>query len=405
MSMNKKKLQLIKKNNWNYFKRAAAFIFLLFLPTQLGKHFFFPFSYISGIRVDYLAPTIYIVDIAFLFLLVVNFKAIIKRVSDKKFLFFLGVLLVNGFFSRNKFLALYQSLRLVQLATIFYIFSKKVIAEKLTLWAITLSAIFELILSLCQFITKHSLQGLFYFFGERLLSLSTPGVAKASLLGIEILRPYGTFSHPNSLAGFYMLLYVFVLTTKKFDKHLLLKTFFLFLSSLLIFFSFSKVALGLYLLINLLFLLKSPLKKICRPCVIGRLLVLVVLCLVFFQARSDPLSLKKRLVLSQNSLAIIGKNPLVGTGIGNYLLAQNYFSRPFFDLINQPVHNIFLLFFSEYGLVMGGIIIALFWKQVLEVWKKNPYVFIVIVISGLFDHYWLTLIQNFLLLGVVFGSL
>lgn len=403
--MEKKKIHPIKKNNWNYFKQVAAFIFLFFLPTQLGKHFFFLFSYLSGIRVDYLAPTIYLIDIIFIFLCVSNFNAIVSLVANKMFLLFLGVLLVNCLFAQNKFLALYQSLRLIQLITVFFIFSKKIISEKLMLWALTLSALFELILSLWQFITKHSLQGLFYFFGERLLSLSTPGIAKVSLAGIEILRPYGTFSHPNSLAGFYLLLYTFVLTNKKFDKYLILKTFFLFISSLLIFFSFSKIGIGLYLLVNLLFIIKGGSKKICRPCVVGRLLVIILLSLIFFQARSDPLSLQKRLVLSKNSLAIIGKNLLVGTGARNYLLAQNYFSRPFLDLINQPVHNIFLLFFSEYGLVLGGVVIGLFWKQIIKVWKKNPYVFLVVFISGLFDHYWLTLIQNFLLLGVVFGSL
>jgi len=403
--MNKEKLHPIKKNNWNYFKQAAAFIFLLFLPTQLGKHFFFAFSYLSGIRVDYLAPTIYLIDVLFFALLLLNWHTIVSHFNNKKTWLFLVVLTVNCIFAKSKWLVTYQSLRLVELVFVFFIFSKKIIGEKLMLWVLSLSAAFEIILSLSQFVAKHSLQGLFYFFGERLLSLSTPGVAKASLAGIEILRPYGTFSHPNSLAGFYILLYTFVLTTKKFDKYLLLKTFFLFISSLLIFFSFSKLALGLYLLINLLFVFKGQPKKICRPCIVGRLLTVALLCLVFFQARSDPLSLKKRLALSQNSLAIIGKNILVGTGAGNYLLAQNYFSRPFFDLINQPVHNIFLLFLSEYGLVLGAIIVGLLWRQISIAWKKNPYVFVVVIVSGLFDHYWLTLIQNFLLLGVVFGSL
>ena len=40
---------------------VGAFAFLL--PSQLGKHYFFSFSYLSGIRVDYLAPTLYMTDI------------------------------------------------------------------------------------------------------------------------------------------------------------------------------------------------------------------------------------------------------------------------------------------------------------------------------------------------------
>src|SRR5258708_7366824 len=43
-------------------------LFFLLLPTQLGKHFWPDFSIVSGIRIDYLSPTVYITDV-FLILL------------------------------------------------------------------------------------------------------------------------------------------------------------------------------------------------------------------------------------------------------------------------------------------------------------------------------------------------
>src|SRR3989344_696217 len=44
------------------------YLIILFLPTQLGKHFWPDFSIVSGIRVDYLSPTVYFTDV-FIFLL------------------------------------------------------------------------------------------------------------------------------------------------------------------------------------------------------------------------------------------------------------------------------------------------------------------------------------------------
>ncbi|MDP2860696.1 MAG: hypothetical protein Q8N98_03190, partial [bacterium] len=39
------------------------YLFLFFLPTQLGRHFWPEWAIINGIRVDYLSPTIFLTDI------------------------------------------------------------------------------------------------------------------------------------------------------------------------------------------------------------------------------------------------------------------------------------------------------------------------------------------------------
>ncbi len=54
------------------------FLFFLLLPTQLGKHFFFPVSFIAGVRIDYLAPTLYTTDILFFLLFFFFSKAVIQ---------------------------------------------------------------------------------------------------------------------------------------------------------------------------------------------------------------------------------------------------------------------------------------------------------------------------------------
>ena len=47
---------------WARTEKIALFLFLLAIPTQLGRHFWPEWSRVVGIRVDYLSPTLYLVD-------------------------------------------------------------------------------------------------------------------------------------------------------------------------------------------------------------------------------------------------------------------------------------------------------------------------------------------------------
>jgi len=389
--------------------KILFFLFLLLLPTQLGKHFFLPFSYLSGVRVDYLAPTVYLTDIIVFLLVIFNFKIVFKFFKNKKVLIGLFLLLINVLFSRLPAISLYWLIKIIEFLVVFSLVKKmlKTLKEKSILTAFLLSGLFELFLSIAQFINKHSVQGIFYYFGERLISISTPGVAKASLQGIEFLRPYGTFSHPNSLAGFFLFLYFFILIHKKFNRYLVLKYLFLLVSSLLIFLSFSKIAILIYLFLSIIYHLKSSIKLKCRPCVLARLLMIVVVSFIFLQATTDPLTINKRVELMKNSIAIILRYPIFGVGLGSYLVEQAKFSSKYYLFFNQPVHNIFLLFISETGLILGGFLLYQLINQLIQrrLTKNQWLIIFVIILAGFFDHYWLTLQQNFLLMGLVMGAI
>src|SRR3972149_2923799 len=160
------------------------FLFVLLLPTQLGKHFFFDFSYLSGVRVDYLAPTIYITDVLALILIVLNLKSVIKFLFSKKALILLSLLFLNVLISQFHLISIYRYIKILELLTVFIIFKTNKLSPGYLLYGFLIGGIFELFLTTAQFINKHSLQGIFYFFGERPLSLSMPGIAKASLSGI-----------------------------------------------------------------------------------------------------------------------------------------------------------------------------------------------------------------------------
>lgn len=381
------------------------FLLLFLLPTQLGKHFFLPFSYLSGVRIDYLAPTLFLTDIIIVALFLLNIKTVFRFFKNKTFLIFFFLIIVNILFSLVKEIAVYKSIKILEVLILFAIFYRKNISPKLILSALSLGALMELVLSIMQFVGKQSVQGIFYFLGERYLTLSMPDIAKSSLFGVEILRPYGTFSHPNSMAGFYLLIYFFVLLYKKFSGHVYLKYFLLTVSSILIFFSFSKTAIVVYIMLNLIYLMKKKFYRKCTFCFIARIFVFIILGALFLSTKGDVLSADKRLTLLQNSLTVFFQHPIFGVGIGNYLVAQNEFASKYSFFFLQPVHNVFMLFLSEAGLILGGFTFYKLYQFVRSKIRNEVFVYclLAVVLSGLLDHYWLTLQQNFLLLAVILG--
>jgi hypothetical protein len=250
------------------------------------------------------------------------------------------------------------------------------------------------------------MQGIFYYFGERYFTLSTPGIAKVVLQGKEILRAYGTFSHPNSLAGFYLLLYVFVLFEKRFNASYKLKYVILGLSSILIFISFSKIAIFIFFIITATYLFKNV---SCKLCLTGRILGLIVLSTLFISAQGDSESVQKRITLIQDSLKIILNYPLLGVGLGNYIIAQSTFPIAYSYYFLQPVHNIFLIFLAETGIPLCIIVAYFIFRFGKTLIQKHGQIavslLLIIGVTGFFDHYWITLQQNMLLLPVVFGLL
>src|SRR3989338_5326243 len=213
-----KSLQNLKKNKQRFFENSDSFrfliwIFVFLLPTQLGKHFFFNFSYINGVRVDYLAITIYLTDFLSLLIFLSTYQSILKHLSSslKLLLILVILLLLNIFFSDIQIVSFYNLLKLLQVYLLYFVFKHSKFDRNFLLSAFFWGMILQLLLSLWQLIKKGSVEIGFYWLGERHLDLFTADVAKVSFDGVQLLRPYGTFSHPNSLAGFYLLVYTFVL--------------------------------------------------------------------------------------------------------------------------------------------------------------------------------------------------
>lgn len=396
-----------KKNNFNCFdflSRILLYALFLLLPTQLGKHFFFNFSFLNGIRVDYLAPTIHVTDMIVLLLIILNIRRCFLFLKKLPIILLLLTLLIPVITARIPLLALYRYIKIVEVVLLFAIISRTKLSSKYVLLAFFIGSCIEIVLVILQIANNHSIQGLFYWLGERYYSASTIGIAKIVMNGNEIVRPYGTFPHPNVMAGFYLVLYFYVFLEKKYDRFFILKNLFLFFASVLILCSFSKITIILLVVGFFIFVIKNTM---CRWCAFAKLCVLCVLGFIFLQGGNDPLSLQKRLELAQNAFFIIIRYPLFGVGLSNYLVVQNNFPLKYLFFFQQPVHNIFLLFISETGIIIGGFFI---YKLILIIKRNYSYkpflcVVCIIVATGMMDHYWLTIQQTFLLMGVMGGLL
>ena len=398
---------------WSKFNYILVFLFFFFLPTQLAKHFWPAWSYVQGVRIDYLSPTISIVDIISLLVIVSHASVLVQliRTARRTNLVILGLLVgTNVLFS---ILSTHSLLSWIHLLLNFAV--AVVIAKEITRYlpmifgGLAMGTVTQLALVSAQFMSQSSLQGVWYWLGERRVVLSLPDVAKISVYGREYLRPYGTFSHPNALGGFYALQFFFVFWLKQqlplTDKrtHLLANTI-LFVSPFLILVSFSKVAILSFVLGNLILVWGDYTYRKCTLCLVARSTILIVVFLIFTIPIGDPYSLQKRLVLVGNSLIVFLDHSLWGVGLGNYTIAQSSIQiLPRLAPLFQPVHNIFLLILTEVG--VGGVMLIFYlirqMRFVVPLSVRLLAISVVVFITGIFDHYWVTQPQTQLLLILV----
>jgi len=391
------------------------YLFIFLLPTQLGTFFFISQSYIDGIRIDYLAPSLYLTDILalILFMSIIGTFFLSKKIVHKFYDTFsnkivrVGLVLIvfNVIFSLKPIITIYSYIKITELWLVYLFMKQSQLKPKKLLQILLFSSGIQLLLVTSQIMNHGSLQGIWYFLGERSFSLATPGIAKISLQGIEVIRGYGTFSHPNSLAGFYLLLYGFVSFYQPFIKYHILRIIFLTIVMVLILFSFSKIAILGLLGIIIYASLKN--RTHCFICRASQLVVPIVLGGIFLSGVGDQESIDKRLWLATSSFHIIREHLLTGVGLGNYLIAQSTFSIPYSYFFLQPVHNIFLLITSEIGVLFVFYLLYLLRENIIKLWKTPVGIIVILTIiyTGMMDHYWLTLQQNMLLIPVVFGLL
>ncbi len=460
-----------------FFTFTLPFNITIQIPQQfLEKQLYDPF--VIGVIVNQLIPTLSITDLAVMLILISilaenqllilkelakhqikhNFTKNCYTISKKLvtelnkhtplligFIYFI----IHNLIFRD-FLVFFQSARFLFWGITLYLFIKFNIHKRLLstkfrrylLLTLLFTVVSQLIIGGIQFKQGFSL-GLKSLGESNLIK----GYAKTSWIelgGKLYLRAYGTFPHPNLLAGYLTLIQLILISAVFKKKYLIIiKYVILALSSILVLLTLSRIGF-LLLFINTSLLLSQPLKKyiknfshtkkiikvscnlknqvILKNCIIifTSAILLILPIALFSQKRSiiteriltlfssGSVSVTDRINLIKVSWKILKNNPLLGVGTNRFIasMGKNAPITAGRRLLFEPVHNIFILILVEHGILIGITFTYSLFKYLI---KNRPNInnitfwlasMIWLLITANFDHYLLTLPQGLALLFI-----
>ncbi|MGA3291664.1 MAG: O-antigen ligase family protein [Candidatus Microgenomates bacterium] len=409
--------------SWKRIEKFANLLLIFLLPSQLALHFWPNFAFVFGIRVDYLAPSVYFTDVLFLVLftvwVVMSKKIFLDDIYKNKLyiIVFILVAVVNTAFSTSFYVSLLKWLKITELLGFaYYVYKRRDIVDQRDFSVVLFcSLIFFSLIGIAQFFKGGTLGGILYFLGERSFSISTPGIALVHLGGSNWLRAYSTFPHPNALAG-YLVVGVLMLSGFIFDKQNCWKIAGVLIILLAFILTFSLAGLLSICFCGILFVFikKGILKKKLAIYLVSGLFVFglafpVISSALFTKNVSYRQDIAERLELAFVSGKIISGNFWVGTGLNTFIINEvKVVGINGYVWLLQPVHNIYLLTFSEvgiFGIILLFLIFYLFIRRNLSSDRLGLLLAVIFIMTtGLADHYWLTLQQNMFLLVLLAGN-
>ncbi|MFH1129114.1 MAG: O-antigen ligase family protein [Patescibacteria group bacterium] len=460
-------------------EKTLFFIFLILIPFQIRMFLVNSPKSLSAIGLsEWNSIFVYLGDVVLagvicLWILRGGLKEIVRgKTSDKRsyllLLIFLIIAFISIFISSATKISVFRWVKLVEFVILFVyirtLFGPKV-PEALgprtnILKILVLGGVFQAILAIAQFIKQGSVG--IKFIEAGIFDPNSPGVANFMLNGEKIMRSYGSFTHPNVLAGF-LLLCIFCLyeiyirrsnppTSPKLWRDRPLPFLFSAVCFLLLIFglflTFSRATILIFLFGSLMMFLFEFFKlrrlehteqrlkdgkdliKLFVLVIVSCLLVIVVLS-PYIKARFFTTSLQEqaidlRFFYNKMALSTIKERPVLGIGIGNFVnYSHNYpvflraglkllrSSTPIAegdlgpnqlpDWIFQPVHNIYLLIASEMG-ILGLLVFLIFIIFDIRRWNLRwevpplTILFFCFLIIALSDHYFWTLQSG----GIIF---
>jgi len=407
--------------------RLFFYLTILFLPVQLGYHFWPSWAMVLGRQVDYLSPTLYLTDVLVILLLVSWFiessssiKHFVSKINWRMLFVLFGFILLNIYVAVSRPVVIYSWIKIIEFFFLgLYIAKTKPALPNIAV-VFGLSVLYSSLIAIVQFVLQRSIGGPLWFLGERTFTAQTPGIAQISLCDFSgscrlLLRAYGTFPHPNVLGGFLAIVLPVLLYFRNSLRHLKNYTF-LFRAAFVVgiialLVTFSRTAwivfgLGIILAIS----------KRRQKVYAGFGIFAIVAVAVFFVSGVsgnifESESVVVRNALNTSAIRMWQDAPVFGVGLGNFLVALPHYlvSRQIYFL--QPVHNIYLLLLSQIGIVgsIGVISLGVLTARHILRNKNNNSIFAIaflgILLLGLTDHYLLTLQEGQLLTACVAGLL
>lgn len=367
--------------------------------------------------------------------------------------------IIPTIFAIDKALALYKLIAIIEAFALFFIILLiKPDTKKMSLSIIASSAI-QGCVAISQFAGQKILAN--KWLGVAAQDPSVLGVPVVEVDGVRWLRAFGTFPHPNILAGFLVIALILIIGIYAHEKNsgrklLLTAIFIIDFGALLVTFSragwivFALCAVVLERISRHIELsprnleLSSNSKCEIHPRNLGLssnsqselrsrtvlkfILTAVVIAILFTisypslmksrilgQERLEVKSTTERMAGYQDALQIIKQNWLVGVGPGNYTLAlfKKESTQPAWYY--QPVHNIDLLFVSELG-IFAIIFDILILYIIFQAFKKKFFSIseslnslnllislVALALLGLFDHYLYSFYFGLMFISAILG--
>lgn len=355
-----------------------------------------------------------------------------KRHPLKILLFiFVFEMVVSSYVNKSSLFVLIPTFQLLFVFVLTFMYLKKVKLKSL-INIFYFSSLIQSIISIFQITLNHSV-GL-HFLGESKFNSSLFYIAKTMFGDVLRVRAYGTFPHPNILGGFIFLsicLFGYDICLEIFRKDLfrlsfrfMVKSTILSLSILTLYLTQSRTAILALILAILTLILTSLLKVFSKKKTFSIFLPIILAISLFsgwlFQDRIlsllsyDQSSVSNRIELADVSMESVRNTQFslfFGNGPDGFLkyLSEHKPVKTYYSFIVEPVHNVFLLFLSNFGVL--GLIFLIAFSSLLIIksrfWNISlPYS--IILIPSIFflffslnlDHYLVTLKQGIILLVV-----
>lgn len=415
-------------------EKILFYLFLFLIPFQIRY-----FLHNNGN--EWNSAFLYLGDL--LFIVVLGLALLRKGIKigekDILLLIFLIISAVSLFVTSGLSIGAFRLVKLLEFALLYiYICSNAAfLGLNKALSIIFYSGVLQAILAIAQFIKQGSIGIKFVEAG--VFSPDSPGVANFILNGERIMRSYGSFSHPNVLAGFLVLagfcfyglfLQRDIQGESKGNQRGLVNMFGFLIIVFALFLTFSRTAIAVFGATTTVFFLieflKTREKQIIKlfglfviSCILATIILFPYIKARFFTISLEEQAVDLRFFYNKMTIQMIKEKPILGIGIGNFVNhSQNYpaYLRAAAKIsgvfegspegingipqwIFQPVHNIYLLIAAEIGIIglvafLGFIGLALL-KGIQGVFEGNQRVFMFLVLGfliiGLADHYFWTL--------------
>lgn len=312
--------------------------------------------------------------------------------------------LISLLLSQEKAISAFQSLRLLEMVLVFYMlvivlretnincstWNNKIVLVS----TISIVGIIQSFFSIIQFFKQSPIN--IPFIPETQFGPEVPGIAKIIFNGEILVRAYGTLPHPNIIGGLLTLslistFYIYKMFPVEQLKIVPRGTFifllraFIAVQSIALFLTFSKsaiLALVLWIFIMFYHSFRSVprgtkenekasnkvylfhVKHIVYYVFIGIIIAAALFFLHFVNTERLFLqTLQERSLYNTFAFEMIGQKPIFGWGIGQFVSTiPQVFHVELEPWQYQPVHNIFLLVWSELGIVGLFLILVFLWK-------------------------------------------